>query len=151
MPERLSNISEIIQQLPQKLQLRFNSLGNYVQGIVDEESAKNGKQVKLSGESTQLIQLAALIYSLDSFLRAGSYAARTASTTFEKFELGGFQVGSTLFTKNNENTRRGEILADKLRMTVAKTRLGALIKNSSSMKELISTLVREMNNDKSVD
>lgn len=151
MPERVSNISEIIQQLPQKLQLRFSSLGNYVQGIVDDESAKNRKQVKLSSENIQLVQLAAFLYSLDSFLRAGSYAARAAATTFEEFELEGFQVGSTLFTKSNENTLRGEILADKLRMTVAETRLGLLIKNSSTMRELISTLIREMNNDESVD
>ena len=150
MPERILSISEIIQQLPQKLQVRFNSLGKYVQGII-EESATIGKQIKLSSEDTQLIQLAALIYSLDSFLRAGSYAAKTAATTFEEFELGGFQVGSTLFTKNNENTRRGEILADKLRLTISQNRLGTLINSSSTMRELISKLVREMSHGETVD
>ena len=151
MIDRAPNISEIIQRLPQKLQVRFNSLGNYVQGIIDEESARNRKEIKLSSEDTQLIQLAALLYSLDSFLRAGTYAARVASTTFEEFELEGFQVGSTLFTRNNENTLRGEELAEKLRKTVERTRLGRIIRNSPTMKELISTLIREMNNGEALD
>jgi hypothetical protein len=145
MTDRAPNIAEIIQRLPQKLQVRFNSLGNYVQGMIDEESAKYGKEVRLRTEDIQLIQLAALVYSLDSFLRAGTHSARSASVAFEEFGLEGFQVGSSLFTRSNENTLRGEVLAERLEATITRTRLGRTIKNSPTMRELISTLIREMN------
>lgn len=147
MAEGAPNVAEIIRYLPRKIQVRFDSLGNYVKGLIDEESARRDKEIKLSSEHIQLIQLAALIYSLDSFMRAGSYAAQIAASTFEEYELRGFQVGSSVFTENNENTLRGRVLADKLRATVARTRLGVLIRNSSTMRDLISTLIREMNNE----
>jgi len=147
MAEGAPNVAEIIRYLPRKIQVRFDSLGNYVKGLIDEESARRDKEIKLSSEHIQLIQLAALIYSLDSFMRAGSYAAQIAASTFEEYKLRGFQVGSSVFTENNENTLRGRVLADKLRATVARTRLGVLIRNSSTMRDLISTLIREMNNE----
>jgi hypothetical protein len=150
MSDRAPNITEIIQRLPQKLQVRFNSLGNYVQGIIDEESFKSQKEIKLSRDDIELIQLAAFIYSLDSFLRAGTYSAKAASTIFEDFESEGFQIGSTVFTRNNANTMRGEVLADELRSIVERTRLGRIIRNSPTMKHLIATLIQEMNNDKTL-
>ena len=90
--------------------------------------------------------MAALIYSLDSFFRAGSSSARGAATIFEEFGLSGFQVGSTIFTRENANTRRGDLLAHKLRETIMNTALGAAIRNSTSMRDLISTMIRGMNN-----
>jgi hypothetical protein len=137
-------VSEIIRLLPQKLQQRFNSLGRYVQGIIEEEEDKLGRDIEISHEDVQLIQMAAFIYSLDNFLRVGTSAARIASITFEQFGFGGFQVGSTTFTRNNHATRRGELLAQALRGTVADTPLYGHIISASTMQVLISTLVREM-------
>jgi hypothetical protein len=146
MTSEIPTISSIISQLPQNLQRRFDSLGKYVRGIVDEESSKTDTRVILSTEEIQLIQLAALVYSLDSFFRAGTRSARNAATIFEQYELPGFQVGSTVFTKDNYNTRRGDLLAENLQEAILGTNLGKVIKNSSSMRGLISTMIREMNN-----
>jgi hypothetical protein len=151
MESEAPRISEIVQQLPQKLQLRFTSLGNFVQGMIDEASATSGKTIKLGSDEVQLIQLAALVYSLDSFLRAGTNAARSASKVYEKFDMPGFQVGTTVFTRDNENTRRGELLAEELKKTILRTKLGSIIRNSSTMKELISTLIDEISNGKTMD
>jgi hypothetical protein len=151
MESEAPRISEIVQQLPQKLQLRFTSLGNFVQGMIDEASATSGKTIKLGSDEVQLIQLAALVYSLDSFLRAGTNAARSASTVYEKFDIPGFQVGTTVFTRDNENTRRGELLAEELKKNILRTKLGSIIRNSSTMKELISTLIDEISNGKTMD
>jgi len=146
MAENIPNISLIVSQLPSKLQKRFESLGSYVRGLIDEENSRLDTKVVLSTEDIQLIQLAALIYSLDSFFRAGSSSARGAATTFEEFGLSGFQVGSTIFTRENANTRRGDLLADKLRETIMNTALGEVIRNSTSMRVLISTMIRGRNN-----
>ena len=146
MAESIPSITFIVNQLPNRLQKRFESLGNFVRGIIDEESSKLKTKIVLSTEDVQLIQLAALIYSLDNFFRAGSSAARGAATIFEEFELSGFQVGLTNFTKENANTRRGDLLADKLSESIRNSVLGDFIRNSNSMRELISTMIREVKN-----
>lgn len=151
MEEKVPTISEIVQQLPHKLQLRFNSLGNYVRGMIDEEAARTGREIRLGHDTIQLIQLAALVYSLDSFLRAGTYAARSASTVFEGFELSGFQVGTADFTKDNRNTRLGELLANELSRTISRVWLGRFVRDSRTMKELISDLIRELSDGETVD
>ena len=139
------NVSAIIQQLPPNLQRRFLSLGSFVGGIIDEEITRSKKSNRLSQENIHLIQLAALIYSLDSFFRSGTAAARQASVTFEEFGSIGFQIGSTVFTKDNDNTRRGELLADELRKAIIGTQMSRAIQTSSTMQQLIITLIREIN------
>lgn len=146
MAEGIPNISFIVSQLPNKLQKRFESLGKFVRGLIDEESSRLSTKIVLSTEDVQLIQLAALVYSLDSFFRAGSSSARSAATIFGEFELSGFQVGTTSFTKENVNTRRGDLLANRLSESIRNSTLGEFIRNSNSMRELISTMIREMNN-----
>ena len=147
MAENIPNISFIVSQLPNKLQKRFESLGSYVRGLIDEESSRLDKKIVLSTEDIQLIQLAALIYSLDSFFRAGSSSARGAAIIFEEFDLSGFRVGTTTFTRENINTRRGDLLANKLRESIINSALGMAITNANSMRALISTMIRGMSND----
>jgi len=151
MSEDIPSISSIVSRLPQKIQNRFESLGGYIRGIIDEESNKSGVNIALSSNDVQSIQFAALIYSLDHFFRAGSSSARTAAMTFEQLGLQGFQVGSSHFTKDNDNTRRGDMLADKLRDSIGNSHMGIVIRNSISMRDLISTMIREVNNGQSLD
>jgi hypothetical protein len=112
--------------------------------LIEEEISQSGRNIRLDQEDIQLIQLAALIYSLDSFFRVGSAAARAASITFEEFGLDGFQIGSTTFTRDNENTRRGEELATQMRRSISGTPLSRAIVTSPSMRRLITTLIREL-------
>ncbi len=151
MADDSPTLSDFVEQLPQRLQRRFESLGGYVRGIIDDEEDQLGQKLKLSAEDIRFIQTAVFIYFLDGFLRAGSQAARAASTTFEEFGLSGFQVGSTVFTRNNDNTRRGEVLADRLRAALENSPLSKYISTVPTMRELVSRLIREMQNGKSVD
>ncbi len=48
MPDDVPSISDIVNQLPSKLQHRFFSLGSYVQGIINEEASKRGRAMRLS-------------------------------------------------------------------------------------------------------
>jgi hypothetical protein len=138
------DVTKIIERLPVKLKNRFQSLGSYVRNII-EEMTGNKRQIHLSTEDIQLIQLAALIYSLDSFFRKGTKSAREASTIFEELGGEGFQVGSSIFTKNNENTQRGEILADDLRRVIDGSFISQPIQDSYTMHQLIITLIRKIN------
>lgn len=145
MPGESFSISDIVQQLPRRLQVRFESLRGYVQGILDEENAKLNQQIKLTAEDIQFVQLAVFIYGLDGFFRAGSSAARGAASTFTSFGAkGGFQVGQSVFTEDNENTRRGDELASELQLAISNSPVSRLIKNASSMNALVRSLLSEL-------
>jgi hypothetical protein len=145
MPD-VPRASEIVRMLPYRLQLRFNSLAGYVSGIIDDLTFRKEIRIRLGTEDVQLIQLAALVYTLDSFFRAGTRAAREASATFERFESSGFQVGRTHFTRDNENTKRGEQLANTLRNTLAGTELERIIRTSRTLESLVEDLIKGLNN-----
>jgi hypothetical protein len=143
--------SAIINMLPQSLKPRFYSLGKYVRGVIEEEADELGRAIELTDEDVRSIQLAAFVYMLDDFLRTGSRVAREASVTFEEIGLNGFQIGSTVFTKDNYNTRRGEELADRLRAALVGTPLANRIDSATTMRGLISALIRETTDDTRVD
>lgn len=151
MAEGRLTIAEIVNQLPQKLQSRFESLGSYVRGVIQEERERLERDITVDTEDIQFIQLAALIYLLDSFMRTGTVAARNASSIFEQFGLAGFEIGSSRFTQSNENTLRGERLAQNLRSVIAATSLNRFITNSSSMRDLVIRLLNEIKDAETLD
>jgi hypothetical protein len=68
MPENSPlTYSKLIRKLPYKLQRRFESFGNYVDGILSEKEPKGGWN--LSKEDIDGIKLLALIFSLKAFLK----------------------------------------------------------------------------------
>ena len=147
MSENVPSLSQLIERMPQKLQVRFDSLGNYVLGIIEEIRHKQGGNIKLSQDDIRLIQLAVLVYSLDDFFRLGTKAAKGASEIFEKFQLEGFRVGNTEFTKDNKDTLRGEDLANKLRSAISQTHLAIHIAQAKSVNELVANIVKGLTED----
>jgi hypothetical protein len=145
------SVTEIVRLLPYRLQLRFGNLSRLVAAIIDETHARLNSHARVDRESVEMIQLAALIFSLDHFFRAGTRAARESAETFERFKLTGFRVGTTEFTKNNAATRRGERIANDLRAVVRRTRLRRRIQAAHSMQELIESLVRDVLNGETLD
>src|SRR6185436_5803087 len=107
MAEETPQVAEIIKQLPQPLQNRFNSLGSYVKAVLEDLERNIKPKNRLSREDVSIIQLAVFIYYLNWFLREGTKAAQGSIETLERFGLEGFSVGSTVFTKDNENTLLG--------------------------------------------
>jgi hypothetical protein len=144
-----NNISiwDLINSLPRNYQIRFNSLGRYVRGLIEEEESEREQNLGLDNEDISFIQLAVFVFSLDDFLRAGTRAAQQASQTLEGYKIPGFQIGSTIFTKNNESTMRGEVLANQLRDVVADLPIGELIQNSSSIRNLVSRIIQYLNDE----
>lgn len=133
------SIGDIVSMMPKALQARFSSLGGYVAMVIEEAGIA---EPPLSDEDIQFIQLAALVYALDQFLRAGTKAARSASEAFQTLGADGFVVGSTHFTKDGKNTLRGERLADALRDCITDEKMRATIAASSTMRELVRSLAQ---------
>lgn len=148
MPSEAPSISEIIGLLPRNLQLRFESFRSYVKAIVDEEEEILERSIKISNDEFQLIHLAVFLYFLNNFFRTGSNVARNASVAFG---FSGFVVGNTYFTRNNPNTNRGKQLANELVTNIANTPLSEFLRNATSMKDLVSTIVRELQNGRPTD
>lgn len=140
------SIGDIVGMMPNALQARFNSLGGYVSMVIKEAE---GTDPPLDKEDIHFIQLAALVFALDHFLRAGTKAARSASVAFESLGAEGFVVGSTPFTSNGVNTVRGERLANALRDAITDEKMRNTITSSPTMRDLVCTLAR-MRRDGSV-
>jgi hypothetical protein len=147
MANENSTVNQIVSLLPSRLQLRFESLGTYVRSVIEEERQILGMRERISQEDIQRIQLAVFIYSLNSFFRIGTSAAKSASSTFEELGFTSFKIGSSYFSQNNETTMRGETLALKLEKMLAKSTLGKHIRSSYSMRDLISRLLQELKNE----
>lgn len=140
---RLST-SEIVEQLPHTLQLRFNNLSGYVDGVITEIEDQLGHPVSMEQDDRQFIQLVCLLYLLGDFFRSGTRAARSSVALFKDLGCGEFSVGSTKFSHENDNVRRGELLADNLLKAIAGTRLEVEIRRARGLRELISNLVRQV-------
>jgi hypothetical protein len=129
--------ADIVRLLPKSLQARFTSLGGYVTAILSEVGPIDPP---LPDEQVQFIQLAALVYALDEFLRAGTRAAKSACSNFEALGAEGFAVGGTIFTKDGAATLRGERLATALRASIAEGRIKDAISSASSIRGLVKDL-----------
>ena len=139
--------NEISRQLPRVLQKRFESLGSFVRAVIDDELSRlnRGAATKhsLSTERIERIQLVALVYGLDTFLRAGTYAAKSAAHIFQSFDMTGFNVGAELFNVDNAATNRGLKLAVQLKQSLEGTPYARMITDARSMTKLIKALIRE--------
>lgn len=144
MASEIPNITEIIKLLPRPLQIRFNSIGSFVKAVVEEKEAQGGRKAQLSQEETDLIQLAAFIYSLNWFLTEGTKAAQATISTLDNFGLEGFLIGSTPFEKDNENTMRGKILAEAMMQNIGDPNLARRIQQATSMTSLIINLRNDL-------
>lgn len=113
--------SQLINMLPFRLRSRFESLGTYVQSVIDEDFAENPKLKRLTKDEVSTVKLLVFTSSLDHFFKEGSAAARLAVREFEKLQLSGFSIGTTVFEKDNENVRRGDTLSTRLRSKIADT------------------------------
>lgn len=145
MPEHPINTSEIIRLLPQPLQKRFYSLGNYVEAAIEEQ--EESKRKRLKREDISYIQLAVFVYSLNWLLREGTKAAQRSIEVLEDFGAAGFNVGSVAFRKDNENTLLGRRLAEKLIQSLENTSLLEHVRKAKSISALIKNLRDELSRE----
>ena len=135
--------SELIRKLPYRLQRRFESFGNYVDGILGENEPKGGW--KLSQDDIDGIKLLTLIFALKVFLNQGTIITKQAIRVFGDLGAEGFTVGNTIFTNESEDTYRGERLAKDLNKLLAETNLNFLQEDTSIYRVILELARRNSN------
>lgn len=141
--------SQLIRKLPYRLQRRFESFGNYVDGILSENEPKGGWN--LSQEDIDGIKLLTLIFALKVFLNQGTIIAKQAIRVFDNLGAEGFTVGNTIFTNESKDTYRGEELSKELNKLLAENNQQGLLQENKSISRIILELARRGSNKQSMD
>src|SRR5580692_3241271 len=110
----MASISQIINGLPRPIRLRFDSIGGYVHGIISEEQESLPTTQHLTPQEMEIVKLVAFCFAANRFFKEGAEAARLAVDEFQRFNIPGFQVGSTHFEGRNQNVLLGDNLAADL-------------------------------------
>ena len=105
----------------------------------------------MPAEVKQDIALLVVIAALRQFLQEGTRAATAAAEKAVSLGLTGFSIGRTLFTPNNENTRRGSVLAEALWAQIEDKRLKRLIDSQPSLSRLVEELYAIAKNPERLD
>jgi len=149
----MKDAAELRRELPPALKARFDSLGSFVTSVI-QEIEKRGRvpeKRRTSADVKQDIALLVFIASLREFLREGSRAAAAAAEKAVSLGLSGFTVGRQTFTPDNENTRRGNMLADALWEQIEDNRLRNLLDSDRSLSRLIEVLYAVSRNPQRLD
>ena len=139
MTDEGPSVSEIIKQLPPSLRRRFNSLGNYVEGIVRE--IRGADAPRLSGRQFGFIHLIVFVYLLNRYLNEGSLAAEHAAIAASELGFESFTIGRTTFTKDNENTLLGRTLASALLASLEDSPVVGMVERATSVRSLVRDLL----------
>jgi hypothetical protein len=143
-----NSIQDIVQTLPRSLQRRFESLGGFVAGVIEEQREHDSRDDRLTDEDVALIKFLTLVYTLDRFFRSGTDNALGAAQVFEELGAGGFSVGTTAFTTTSEATFRGERLANGLHSVVQHTSFAETLGQARTVRDLVRNLRRDLLNGK---
>ena len=111
---------DLIALLPRRMRGRFERLGAYVNDRINDILGEQvNSRLSLTRESRATIQLIVLTLYLEHFFREGTSAARGAVQASKSIKCDGFMVGQSVFRGENENVRRGEMLANRLHRVLA--------------------------------
>jgi hypothetical protein len=133
--------SDFIDLLPRRIKTRFESIGSFVDTVIQERERTVPSDRRLKRDDIRVIKLAVFIFALQEFLREGSRAASIAVDEFKALGVTGFKVGSSLFEGRNENVVRGDELAKALRSAVGDTEILSAIDRAPRMRDLIINLM----------
>jgi hypothetical protein len=137
---------ELVNQLPHRLRVRFESLSAYVKSIIDEEEQNVPDTKKLNQDAVQSIQLLVFAHTLNHFFQEGSRAARSAVATFEALGVSGFTVGSTTFEGDNENVQRGDVLSRELQDSLSAVSAFDPQHSALGVRQLTRRLMKQLKN-----
>jgi hypothetical protein len=141
------SLNDIVRLLPQSLRPRFQSVGSYTHDVINEVLDEQRGKIRLSNSQIDFISCCVFIFLLDRFLNEGTAAARGAAKNFSDFGIKGFKIGQTTFTEDNENTRRGEMLAGSLKSVIGDPMVIKTIETSDTVRNLVERLISQMRHD----
>ena len=146
----MASISQIINSLPRPIRLRFDSIGGYVHSIISEEQESLPEEQHLTPQEIEFIKLVGFCYAANRFFREGTVAAQSAVDELQRFNIPGFQVGSTIFEGRNTNVMLGHTLAADLMRAFDGSPLESFISSSRSITELVHVLARKVRHERSM-
>lgn len=106
------------------------------------------KAQHLTTHDIEMIKLVAFCYAANRFFKEGAEAARIAVDEFQRFNIPGFQVGSTHFEGRNRNVILGDQLAADLVRSFDGSPLMDFIVSASSMTDLVHSLTRKIRHER---
>ena len=108
----MSPMEEVLLSMPYRLRKRFEWVGTYVNGVIEEERETVSEDQRLTRPEVQLVQLEVLTQYLDAFFRDGTTAAIKAVDVLKGMDVSGFSIGSSTFRGRNNEVMRGDRLSD---------------------------------------
>jgi hypothetical protein len=149
----MANFADIRNELPPSVRGRFDSLGSFVNTVIRdiEDRRQLAESRRLPKEVRQDISLLVFVAGLRQFLMEGSRAATAAANEVASFEFSGFSIGNYVFTPDNENTRRGAVLAEELWARIEDHRLKNLLGSERSLSKLVEELYAVARNPERLD
>jgi hypothetical protein len=98
----------------------------------------------------EIVKLVAFCFAANRFFKEGAEAARLAVDEFQRFNIPGFQVGSTHFEGRNQNVLLGDNLAADLMRSFDGSPLQHLILSSQTITDLVHSLTRRIRHERRV-
>jgi hypothetical protein len=134
---------DILSGAPLFLQKRYGSIKAYVRSTIETEFPRLDI-AKISRADLEFVQLIAFVFILRGFFEDGHRAAKEAVRIFGELDVTEFSIGSNRFAENSYALELGEELGRDLLARIDDRELRSLITSSSSLGELIHTLLSEL-------
>src|ERR1700680_4711435 len=131
MPEN----RDVLAAAPLFVQRRYSAIRGYVRAVIETEFPR--VEGRLSREDQELVQIAALIYTLYNFFEDGHRAARDAVRILRRLDVAELRIGSQVFTDRSEATWRGRRLAEELLNQIDDKTMRDVITSSASLGQLV--------------
>lgn len=127
------------EQLPGSFRHRFDSLGGYVNAILEE---KRKGALKLAKQEKEFIQIVIFITVLRRFLVEGARAAQMTLDELKHQGIHSFTIGGARFEEGSEDLKRGFLLAADLLEAIKSPKVKEWVESDKPLYEIVDELDR---------
>ncbi len=127
------------EQIPGALRHRFDSLGGFVNGVLDQ---KRGEGRRLPKDRREFIQIVIFITVLHRFLIQGARAAQDTLDELKEHGITSFAIGSARFEEGSEDLQRGFVLASELLGAIKNPAVRGWVLSNKTLTTIIEELER---------
>jgi len=127
------------ESLPSSFRHRFDSLGGYINAILEQ---KRKGEPKLTKREIEFIQIVVFITVLKRFLVEGAKAAQMTLDELKEQGIKSFSIGSSHFEEGSEDLRRGFVLASELLNAISNPRIKEWVESDKPLYQIVDDLDR---------
>ena len=126
-------------QIPAALRHRFDSLGGFVNSVLEEKRIDEDRVLK---QHREFIQIVVFITVLHRFLVQGAQAAKDTLEELKKHEIKSFAIGGAVFEEGSEELERGFVLARALLDSIRDPHVKAWVESEKPLAQIVDDLYR---------